>query len=398
MKLFFLLMLVVMPWLVSAAEVDNLYRAVVPVANQAQQERNRAIGEGFREVVVKVTGNPNIAQTAALQDAFRQASGYVQQFRYEMPFNAGDEEAGNGLAALQSERRMLRITFDKPAVDRILRAAGQPVWGKSRPQILVWLGLESGGQRQLLDPQSDAAVVDAFRAAADKRGLPVLFPLFDLQDRAALSSSDLWGSFASPVRQASARYAPDYILTVLIRREGGQSRASLSLLGDQELQQRWSIPSASTTVMAGQAIDRAADFLARRYVPAAGSVDSDLLIQVAGIGSFADYLKIVRFFDNNEQVEQHQALRLNADQAVFKLALRGDANAFYNAINLTGFMQPEDRTFLETSLQAPLNAPSAAIPADATSAESAAAGSGIAMPPQQPGQVMDIQRYYRLMP
>ena len=63
-----------------AAEVDHLDQAEVPVADQGQQERNRAISEGFHRMLVKVTGNRNIGRNQSLASTFKKASRYEYMF------------------------------------------------------------------------------------------------------------------------------------------------------------------------------------------------------------------------------------------------------------------------------------------------------------------------------
>ena len=325
--------------LLHAADVDHLYQAEVSVADQGQQERNRAIAEGFRQMLVKVTGNRNIAQNQSLAEAFSKASRYVQQYRYRV--ETGDADS----AAPAAEKRYLRITFDKLAVDRTLRANGLSVWGKSRPQVIVWAGFDSAGSRKLLMPDFDQSTMSMFNRAADSRGIPLLFPVMDLQDQSAISASDLWGTFEGPVTAASDRYQADAILMVRVKStSNGFIRSSWSFLANRDTRQ-WEFNGKSLNNVVWQGLNAIADHLAAIYAPAGGS-DSQLVnMQVSGLDTFAEMLKVEVFLENQETVREYHLRQSQSDKVIFSLALRGGMQSFVQAVELSGLFEAEDMMF-----------------------------------------------------
>src|SRR5262249_34995195 len=54
-------------------------------------------------------------------------------------------------------------------------------------------------------------------AAADERGLPIAWPLLDLEDLNAVTSTDVWGGFDDRIVAASARYRADARLIRRVR-------------------------------------------------------------------------------------------------------------------------------------------------------------------------------------
>lgn len=329
-----------------AAEVDHLYQAEVSVADQGQQERNRAIAKGFRQVLVKVTGNRNISHNQSLAETFRKASRYVQQYRYRVEAAEADE------AEATAEKRYLRITFDKQAVDRTLRENGLPVWGKSRPQIIVWTGFDDGGRRKLLMPEFDRQVMAMFNQAADSRGIPLLFPVMDLQDQSAISASDLWGAFEGPVSNASERYQPDSILMVRIKSGGdGFVRSSWSFIGNSDSRQ-WQFRGQALENLIYQGMNAISDHLASIYAPAGGGDAQVVNMQVSGLDTFAELLKVEFFLKNQETIQEFQLRQSQTDKAIFALSLRGGMQSFMQAVELSGLFEQEDMMF-----PAPLSEP-----------------------------------------
>jgi len=326
--------------LAHAAEVDHLYQAEVSVADQGQQERNRAIAEGFRNILVKVTGNSNIGLNQSLKTSIKKASRYVQQYRYRV-------EVGESATSL--EQRYLRITFDKQAVDRLLRENGLPVWGKSRPLIVVWTGFDDGSRRKLLSPEFDQQVMTLFSRAADSRGIPILFPVMDLQDQAAISASDLWGAFEEPIRNASLRYQADSILMVRIKSAGsGSVSSSWSLLGNNDDRQ-WEFRGQAFASVVNQGMNAVADHLAAVYAPAGGSGSQVINMQVSGLDTFEDLLKVEFFLKSQETVQRYQLRQSQTDSAIFSLSLRGGMQAFVQAVELSGLFEEVDMMFFMTA-------------------------------------------------
>ncbi len=318
-----------------AAEVDHLYLAEVAVADQGQQERNRAIAAGFRQMLIKVTGNRNVARHQGLAETFRKASRYVQQYRYRV------EAAESGQA---TERRYLKITFDKQAVDRTLRGNGLPVWGKSRPQLIVWAGFDNGGKRKLLVPEYDQQLITLFNRAADSRGVPLLFPLMDLQDQSAISASDLWGAFEGPVRSASERYQADAILMVRIKSSGGVMRSSWSYIGKNDSRQ-WEFREQSLDSLANRGMNAVADHLASIYAPVGGGDSQMINMQVSGLNTFADLLKVESFLKNQETVQSYQLRQTQADKVILALSLRSGLQSFMQVVQLSGLFDQEQVEF-----------------------------------------------------
>ena len=109
-----------------------------------------------------------------------------------------------------------------------------PVWGPERPLTLLWIAVDDGvGGRALLGaneigraralptPADDGAAHDGPRreiaAAADERGLPIAWPLLDLEDLNAVSFIDVWGRFEDRILAASVRYRADAVLIGRVR-------------------------------------------------------------------------------------------------------------------------------------------------------------------------------------
>jgi hypothetical protein len=323
-----------------AAQVPRLYQAEVPVAGQSAEQRNSAIREAFTRVLLKVSGNRGVADRKQLAEVIQNAPRYVQQYSY-LGVPAGD--AGMGGEAPGSEpSRLLQVSFDSRAVDQLLREQGIPVWGANRPSILVWMGVEAKGKRQLLPLEQGEPVRAALERAAGMRGLPLLFPLMDLEDRGGMQISDLWGGFEANVREASRRYGPDLILV------GRMARVSRSLwrgtwtLYQREQHSSWSSEAKSGTTLAAGAVQHVADLLASRFVPlGGGSSSSRLKLRVVGVDNLEKYVAIRGLLDSQSSVTQVLVDVVDPFTVTFALQTRGSIQSLEQGLELGGLIEPE---------------------------------------------------------
>ncbi len=114
---FFLALLLFSGFLSSAYAVDLLpYQGEAPVASYSPEDWQKAIAPALQQVLVKVSGNPNIAQVAAIRKAMSKASSMVQTFAYAHSMDGGGKEA-----------LMLRVRFSSKMVDALLQDANQSV-------------------------------------------------------------------------------------------------------------------------------------------------------------------------------------------------------------------------------------------------------------------------------
>ena len=191
-------------WSISthALTVSGLYEAEIPVTDQSVGSRKTAIRAALRIVLVKLTGDRNAPERAALDPVLAQAERYALQFRYRDELSRPEQKA-----------MKLWVQFDENALNEIMRDYGIPLWGKERPSTLVWLASNGSAGRQLVNIEDSSDYLGMLEKRAQLRGISLLFPLFDLEDSSHLKASDIWGGFSEPVTSASERYHADTILT-----------------------------------------------------------------------------------------------------------------------------------------------------------------------------------------
>ena len=307
---------VLVPASVLPAIFENLYTITVPLNPRdttRQALRTDADFDRFAmgELLIRLTGQLDAPTHPALLDLVRDAGRYVVQ-------------RGN------PDRENLLIVFDSPGLQQALTARNQPVWGEERPLTLLWVAIDGGpGERGILaasaSPVSGGDAVEAAAAelreellgVANQRGLPVSLPLMDVQDLDAVNFIDVWGLFSDRLGQASARYAPDAVLSGRIRLgEEGIEAARWSLLRSGELRH---LPGV--TVRSG--LDGLADLYALEFSGTGGATGARL--KVLGVESLDDYGRVMSYLESLSVLRSVQLEQLVGTEMTLQVQAHGGA-------------------------------------------------------------------------
>jgi len=90
------------------------------------------------------------------------------------------------------------------------------LWGSLRPNVLLWLIDEKGLNRNIISNSSTSSLPQAINAFSNERGLPIMMPLMDFTDANQIKTSDIWGRFQQPIKEASSRYFAEAIVVMRI--------------------------------------------------------------------------------------------------------------------------------------------------------------------------------------
>lgn len=321
---------------VQAGRVEGLYRSAVPVTGQEAAERQRAIVTGFTQVLIKVTGESRLEERPELKGLLQQAAKFLQQYRYEKRVRPASIPGQDPIETLE-----LHLQFDANSVNGALRNSRLPIWGALRPTILVWLAVEQDANRYLLGADSNPEIVTAVEDAANRRGLPILFPLLDLEDQAALNVADVWGNFQAAIERASARYQPDAILVGRVFRQANGRWEAMWTLYHDNTTSPWLSAGAFSSQVLFHGLDNAADLLAARYAPIGlGSLGDEFLLQVDGIDSLDGYARLSKYLSELQPIQSVRPHRIGGLSAIFHLKVEGDYRLLQQLIGLSNVLVP----------------------------------------------------------
>ncbi|MCC5869875.1 MAG: DUF2066 domain-containing protein, partial [Gammaproteobacteria bacterium] len=343
-----------------------------------------AFRQALDRVLERVTGRRDVAEQPEAAALRSRARSMVQQWSYT--------------------RQGLWAMFDAALLGQELRAAGLPQWGAERPLLLVWVAIDDDlqpafvlgtpqlevfselmvgdtvgddilGDESLAQPVDEAALREVLDQVAAQRGLPLILPKMDAVERALVTPEQLCGrdfsSFvpsregATPARAARAddaarlrtedssadvdelladitgdvawqvaarRYRADGILIGCARLLGERMIIDWTLQLAEGERRRWRGDLA-------EGPHGAADVLARALAPVAGESGRQAL-RIGGIGSLADYAKVMRHLETLSLIDAVDIERVNGDTLHLSVRTRADAEQLRRALLIGRTLAP----------------------------------------------------------
>jgi len=313
-----------------AVEVPTLYTAQVPFDSRARDARKRAYELALAEILSRVSGSELGSNKSAIREIFPNPASYVMQYR------AGGNET-------------LWVSFDGQAIEQTLRDAGQTVWGADRPLTLVWLAVDWGqGSREIIaadDPdrsQDRSRSIDRNKrlrervlAAAERRGLPLVFPLLDSIDLQSVEFSDVWGGFDERIIEASQRYDVDSILIGRIRPSSSRRENWTYFFSGDE--RSWNGPPEA-------AVGQVADLLATEFASGGNAPVRSVALSVAGIGSVEAFGDLQSLLADVSLIENFVITSVAGDRVSYRVDVRGGADRLSRALRFSGLVEQDSMT------------------------------------------------------
>lgn len=311
-----------------AAQVENLYTVELPVADQTTAQRLAVFNQAFREVVVKISGTDAALEHPGFERPLKNSSRYVHQFRYVILKN----ETSN---AFDSGQLILRVDFNQELVENLMRENDIPVWGKERPSTLLLISYDVNKNASLVSSDTTPDLVDELDEMANRLGLPVLFPLLDLEDRMIMGVRDIMNSNDANIDALAARYGPDAVLSgQLIGRAGkGWQGVWQARFSDQLFS--WTYQAASRQDALNQAISQLARTLASEYaLESYKYFEQDVLFSVDQMTGVEDHIKVQKYLQSLDAIESARVILIDSDKVTYRVKLRNTAEDLHRLISL----------------------------------------------------------------
>ncbi|MCC5887311.1 MAG: DUF2066 domain-containing protein [Gammaproteobacteria bacterium] len=310
------------------------YQVSVPVPDQSAGARRSAEREALTRVLIRLSGDPEVARRQELAGALRAAQNYFVRSGYA---RIRDPE----LAEAHPEARwLLELEADRSGILRLLRESDIPAWTGRRPEVLVLiLREEPDGERLILDPRSEEART-LVRAGRD-RGLPLTVPLMDLPDQLALDAGALWARFEDATAPLQQRYQPDAILMLRLYPD-----ALGRWVADWEGQVGGELFAAAVEVpepvsAAGLLVDRLSARLTARYALRLGGDADSLWLQVDQLSEVGAYAGLMRYLAGVSGVSRVQLVQVRDHSLLLRLDSSDDAERLLDLLRLEARLQPD---------------------------------------------------------
>jgi hypothetical protein len=189
------LFLALLLWVVASRDdspgfTGNLYQTKAIVTGQREETRLPVLGQCLRDVLKKVSGDPNIDRDSRVEGFAGQAQAYVKGFSYR------DRMEGIPVHDEQGTRDRpydLTVDFHPEKIDDILLAQGQKPWIARRPMIVVILAVRYEARSYLLTGDADEGFDqrESFMSAAWLAGMPMVLPSSATLNEAGMTAEKL---------------------------------------------------------------------------------------------------------------------------------------------------------------------------------------------------------------
>lgn len=325
----------------SAIVVDNLYESEIPVADQTRRTRHQIFKQAFQQTIIRIVGNSAIIGNPVIDDARNNVLKYISQFRYhELPEELRASQPENPEPGTKPLTNILWIKFDSRAINNLLRSNQLPVWGKQRPETLVWIAVRDGGNRYILRDQDNSPIKDEIEKAAKLRGLPITWPTYDATDRAHMKFFDIWGGFWDNILSASRRYQQASVLVGRYLWAGTEWQVKWDLLSDRHLQY-WQINSRELDLLSSVGVDQSADQISKQYaLLLKGSEGGHFYIDIHGVNSTERYAKAMSYLQGLQSIKDLNVSEVNEQGVRFKIDAQGDVEDVKRMISLGQYLKP----------------------------------------------------------
>ena len=356
------LMLLTLPlisWQPSLAlQVSGLYSQQIPVTNDGEAERNRAFKEALAAVVVKVSGDPRWLENPAIERAIAQAQNYVEATSYisesiQLPLEDNTASADTDEEQFYTaEQRIISVNFAAALIDELLEDANIPVWDGNRPSVLVWMVLQSSaGDREFLTADSNPEIVKVMQDFAAARGLPIIFPVLDFEDRRTLTENVVWNLDEAAISIASERYGADSILAGRLHFTASDELVGLWQFQFQEEADVFDGFDSELQSYLYDPLNRITTRLAGYFAILPESIDGgSIRLRIDGIKNLNAYSSLLSYVENLGLVATVTTAEVDGERIELQLNLVGDTRQLYEQIALDRDLLPINNTVEDSSL------------------------------------------------
>lgn len=344
-----------------AVEVKDLYQASVTINSRNNTDRGIALKDALAAVMVKVGGNKSVLNNIMIKKSLNDYRLYLNQYRYQLK----TIHTIKPIAEDKTKQLFLLASFNEDKINQLFQQANLEIWGRLRPQILLWLVNEDGLIRTVMSNSTHSNLPFIVKDFSVQRGLPIMMPLMDLTDTSQIRLSDIWGRFEQPIRKASGRYLAEAIVVMRISNssllayepetqvDAESNNCGLLctqiVLKEQDYKLDWNLlgwslkgdqkrfsqqyQGSERKKLLQQGLADITELIYQHYALSTTS-NNDFIIEVANIDTLAIYVDVVDFLTNLSAVKSVTLLSAEGASRRFNLQLIGSSDTLVASLKL----------------------------------------------------------------
>ncbi len=319
-----------------AVDLGNLYQVSLPAYSKQADERERLCLAACKTVMSRVAVSSKLG--AGLKLSYADVEKYIQKYSYQVAdrdFTLVDE-------GVSQARFNLMVEFVPELINQFLLDNGYVVWGSIRPLTIIWLAVGNDANKQVVNAETNLGLVDKIEQKTKKLGIPVIFPLLDLEDLGKIKLKHIWQQDELAIRVASQRYAADAIFALNLHQSiVGEWNAKAKLKANDSTQE-WRGTGPNLEVLIDRNLDLLIDKLLSSYLELEqGDSRASFIISVSNITSLEDYAALLSYLNSLPSIASVmlQKLSVNTIELLVtpvhsKYAVRQDISMEFKLKNL----------------------------------------------------------------
>ena len=312
-----------------AEYVDDLYVGRVNVPNQSSLSQLQGVRDATNQVLIKLTGDSEVIHKPVVNELRFQPDNFVATVGYKAVEKLGRATTNSSVG--------LEVNFSKIALDEFIRTNKLPVLPANRPLLLLWMIFDNRiTGRRFISEDNEPSVVQLVSHKLEERGIPFVFPIYDLQDRIALPEDNAWELNAEMLVDASQRYDSDVI--VLLRfyaTSSGQVRGSW-LYQHAGRRQLGDDRSESVAQFISSSFDQIINQVARYYAYIPKNENQGLIVEIDGVDTYSSHRLLLKKIREIELVESMQITDVRGSKIRLSVQVEGEIQRFYTALLRSG--------------------------------------------------------------
>lgn len=305
---------------------SDLYTGEVPVPSQDEAARKEAMGEALKQVLVKVSGDPDAGERPAVKSALANPEPLIQAFYYRQ-----DVDRSGPTPTL---RLYYAANFEPRAITRLLSSSGLSQWARERPKLMVWVVSDGDGSSRLL---GESQIAPLLRRGGERGIELTAATIGDDDDSGALVADVEHGSIAN-LRPVASRYGAPGVLAgrLYSTADGVLGRFAY---GDGEREESFEVRGQDVTEALRAAADETANRLASRYAfAAADSTPAPVSAVIRNIRSADDFARVQAYLASLSVVTEIRLASAAADSMNVDLTVAGGAERLRQIIALNALL------------------------------------------------------------
>jgi len=307
-------------------EIASPYTVEVHLDPEDQDAEKNAYATALTEALIRITGSNIAANTETASILFANPIRYVLQQKFGV-------------------NNTLIVTLDGPAIEQTLRAANVSVWSLDRPLTIIWLAVDRGsGNREIISAEDsgygfDGPIVqnnllrERLHSVATRYGVPIIFPLLDIEDLGNIGFIDIWGGFDASLLNASSRYKTSSVLVGRIRIDDPEPSRWTWYIGEDRID--W-------TGEPEQAIEELAKGLALRDAGHAQYGDQLFELVIAGVNSVDAYGQVQSYLENIGGMQSVKVKMVVSNQITYLVEFLGGSDRLKKSLASSGLFLAEN--------------------------------------------------------